>query len=161
MLPVLKFKYEKDSRVRVSLVISILNSHEIVRRHILFFKKMPFPDWAEVIYMDDGSDPPLYEQDFMNEVDFNLSMYATFDKRKWTQPRAENFGARRAVGDFLIMTDIDCIIDKKLLEAARDCPYDNLRLSRHGAIIDENGTFCQDHDVMREYGMREKFIKIV
>ena len=158
MLPVLKYWRQKTTRIDVSLVVSILNSHEIVRRHLLFFEKMPLPDWAEVIYMDDGSDPPLVTL-VSDNLDINLSIYETKDYRKWTQPRAENFGARRAVGEFMIHTDIDCIVDLKLFEAARNCPFDNLRLSRSGAVLDENGEFVRDHDTMREYGMREKFIK--
>jgi len=54
---------QKDKRaqdnIRLSIIIPVLNSHEIVRRQIEHFKKMNLPDDVELIIVDDGSDPPL------------------------------------------------------------------------------------------------------
>ena len=54
---------QKDKRaqdnIRLSIIIPVLNSHEIVRRQIEHFKKMDLPDDVELIIVDDGSDPPL------------------------------------------------------------------------------------------------------
>jgi len=45
--------------IKLSIIIPVLNSHEIVRRQIKHFKKMDLPDDVELIIVDDGSDPPL------------------------------------------------------------------------------------------------------
>ena len=45
--------------MKLSIIIPVLNSHEIVRRQIEHFKKMDLPDDIELIIVDDGSDPPL------------------------------------------------------------------------------------------------------
>ena len=49
---------EQDN-IKLSIIIPVLNSHEIVRRQIAHFKKMNLPDDVELIIVDDGSDPPL------------------------------------------------------------------------------------------------------
>jgi len=43
--------------MKLSIVISIYQSHEIVRRQALHFAKMGLPDDVEFIFVDDGSDP--------------------------------------------------------------------------------------------------------
>ena len=43
--------------MKLSIVIAILNSHEIVRRQLLFLKKMDLPNDIEVVFVDDGSRP--------------------------------------------------------------------------------------------------------
>jgi len=50
---------QEQGKVRLSIIIPVLNSHEIVRRQIEHFKKMDLPDDVELIIVDDGSDPPL------------------------------------------------------------------------------------------------------
>ena len=61
--------------MKVSIVIAILDSHEIVRRQLLHFDKMRLPDDVEVIFVDDGSRPPLLKKGSLN---FNFSLYYTF-----------------------------------------------------------------------------------
>lgn len=45
--------------IKLSIIIPVLNSHEIVRRQIKHFKRMDLPDDVELIIVDDGSDPPV------------------------------------------------------------------------------------------------------
>jgi len=49
----------EQGKIKLSIIIPVLNSHEIVRRQIEHFKKMDLPDDIELIIVDDGSDPPL------------------------------------------------------------------------------------------------------
>jgi len=49
----------EQDKIKLSIIIPVLNSHEIVRRQIAHFKKMNLPDDVELIIVDDGSDPPL------------------------------------------------------------------------------------------------------
>ena len=78
--------------MNVSYIIPVLNSHEIVRRQILWWNRMNLPDDVEIIIVDDGSDPPL-------EADTEVArIYRTHDTRPWTWALARNTGARIAKG---------------------------------------------------------------
>jgi hypothetical protein len=141
--------------LKVSIVTAILNSHEIVRRQLLHYEKMNLPDDVEVIFVDDGSDPPLN----FDPKDYhipNLSFYKTGDTRNWTQPAARNFGAKKAKGKYLICTDIDHIITWQVIELARTAKAHVIRFKRELAILNELGEFVQDMDVLHEWGLDKK-----
>lgn len=144
--------------MKVSIVNAILNSPEIARRQILHYNKIKLPEDVEIIFVDDGSEPPL---DFTGmEMNFEFFLYATNDKRPWTQPAARNYGAKKAKGDFLILTDIDHIISNEIIEEARNCQVDVIRFKREVGVLDENGDFTQEMNVLREYGFDRNRLKI-
>ena len=116
--------------MKISICIAVLNSHEIVRRQLLHFKAMDLPDDVEIIFADDNSDPPL-EGELKN-----FSIHQTGFKEKWTQPAARNYAVKHATGEYLIVTDIDHIITKKLIEAVRNCEFDVLRFKRQAGVLD-------------------------
>ena len=136
--------------MKLSIVTAVLNSHKIVRRQIRHYNKLNLPDDVEVVYVDDGSDPPLNFDD--EPKNFKFSIIATHDKRKWTQPAARNFGAKYANGEFLLMADVDHIVSREAIDIARNCKFDVIRFNREVAVIDENGDFTQDVDVLKSYG---------
>ena len=45
------------SEMRLSIIIPVLNSHEVVRRQLLHFERIGLPPDTELILVDDGSDP--------------------------------------------------------------------------------------------------------
>jgi len=135
--------------MKVSIVIAVLNSHEVLRRQLLHFEKMTLPDDVELIIIDDGSEPPL------GGVLKNLTIFATNDKRSWTQPIARNTGARMAKGEYLICTDIDHILSRELIEMVLKTDYDVIRFKREAGVLDENGDFTQDMNVLHSYGYEE------
>ena len=49
--------------VKLSLIIAILDSHEIVRRYMLYLRNLNLPDNIEIIFVDDGSYPALRTDD--------------------------------------------------------------------------------------------------
>jgi len=112
--------------MKLSIIISVLNSHEIVRRQLLHFKKMDLPEDIEIIFIDDGSNPPLTHDGSLK----NFTMYATNDKRPWTVELARNLGARVADGEYLLMTDIDYIIPRDAIEAVYTLKEDKGRFHR-------------------------------
>jgi glycosyltransferase involved in cell wall biosynthesis len=140
------------SPVRLSIVIPVLNSHEIVRRQILHFKKMNLPDDVELIIVDDGSDPPLEIED---AEEIEAEIVRTNDRSPWTQPKARNIGAIRATGETLLFTDIDHIVTKPAIEMGRNYPYDYGKFKRELGVLDEGGTFSQDPDVLMAFGLPE------
>lgn len=122
--------------MKCSLIISVLDSHEIFKRQMRRFKKLLPPDDFEVIILDDGSHPPLaYDE----EVPFPFHLIPTHDERPWTPNQARNLGATFAQGDYLLMTDIDHILTPKAIRAALDFEGDMLQFARRVGHLDEHG----------------------
>lgn len=141
--------------MKYSIVISVLNSHEIVRRQLLHFRSMRLPADTEIILMDDGSKPPI-------RCDFhvpNLTIHATNDFRPWTQPLARNEGARLAKGKYLVCTDIDHILTRRLLNKVYEFKGDVMHFMRQVAVLDELGNLTQKTDVLASYGFPMERIK--
>lgn len=139
--------------MKVSVVIAILNSHEVVKRQIRYFRKMRLPDDVEFIFVDDGSNPPL---SFEHMGLKNLKFYYTHDKRPWTQGLARNLGASKAKGEFLFITDIDHILTREAIEAVRAFDGDLMVFPRYYGILDRNGKLITDTKTMMEFGARPR-----
>jgi glycosyltransferase involved in cell wall biosynthesis len=112
---------------------------------------MDLPDDVEIVFVDDGSDPAL-RPEFLK----NFSMYYTNCFTPWTQPAARNFGVKRANGEYLIVTDIDHIISRELIEFVRKTEYDFVRFRREFGVIDEAGKFDQSQKSLMDYGITEE-----
>ncbi len=140
----------------ISVVINILNSHEAVRRQIEHFRKMNLPDEVEIIFVDDGSNPPLQ----LPEIPLkNFTILYTNDKRPWTQGLARNMGARFASGEYLMMTDIDHIFSKESIEASLSFTGDKMNFFRYYGILDEDGNLITDMDKLIEFGLDPNRLK--
>jgi len=133
--------------MKVSVVIAILDSHEVVKRQIEHFKKMELDDDVEFIFVDDGSEPPL-----SGEMK-NLTWYYTHDKRPWTQGLARNLGASKSKGKYLFFTDIDHIITREAIEAVRKFDGDKMVFRRFYGILDEDGNIVCDEKSMVDFGL--------
>ena len=142
--------------MKLSCVIPVLNSHEVVRRQILHWSRLQYPAGeVEFIILDDGSDPPLWFTVAALPPLLNLSIIPTNDSRPWTWAVARNRGAGAAVGEYLLMTDIDHIITQQCLDAALNFAQDKLRFHREFGVLDENGHVTQDLAVLRQHGLPE------
>jgi glycosyltransferase involved in cell wall biosynthesis len=146
--------------MRISIVIPVLNSHEVLRRQLAYWRKLNLTNDIEIIIMDDGSNPPLWFSDVEFEQALpNLQIIPTNDFRPWTWALARNAGARIAQGDYLFMVDLDYIITQDCLDAALAFTGDKLRFKREFGILDENGIISQDLDILRQYGLLESRIQ--
>jgi len=134
--------------LKISIVIPVLNSHEVVRRQALHFERIGLPTMNDVefILVDDGSDPPLEPRPWMR-------LHRTGDKRPWTWALARNAGARMATGEYLLMTDIDHIISADLIESVRNCKVQKMQFKREFGVLDKHGRFTQDMAVLKRYGL--------
>ena len=145
--------------MKLSLVIPILNSHEIVRRQLLHWDHIGLTTDAddppaEVILVDDGSDPPIEEfTKGLPGLGRNLRILATHDYRPWTWALARNFGAKHAQGDYLLMVDLDYILPRIAIDTALAFTGDKLRFKREFGVLDENGIFTQDFATLNAYGL--------
>jgi len=113
-------------------------------------RRQKFPDDVEIIFLDDGSDPPLEVPD---NPPRNFTLHVTNDFRKWTSSLARNTGAKLAKGKYLFMTDGDYIISRKAVERARRFNGDRLGCRREFGVLTEDGELTQDHSVLLEYGL--------
>ncbi len=137
----------------LSIIIPVLNSHEIVRRQILHFEKMPLPSDVELIFVDDGSEPAITTKSKLPRIIY------TNDKRPWTSSLARNTTASEAKGDYIIFADLDHIITKEIIEKVQNFDGDFMRFNRAFGILDEEGNISQNYDVLRQYGLSEERIK--
>jgi len=150
--------------MRLSIVISVLNSHEIVRRQFLHFENLGIPNDVEILIMDDGSDPPLeYKGSLKNLhiIPVNNPTLTHRDKGMFADGRvsvARNLGAKLAKGEYLLMTDIDYIIMGDSIDAGRKLKYDKQGFRRQFGALTEDGYLTQNLDVLRKYGLLEKNI---
>jgi glycosyltransferase involved in cell wall biosynthesis len=140
--------------MKCSIIIPVLNSHEIVRRQLLHFEQLELCD-TEILIVDDGSEPPLEYHG-----DLPVRIIYTNDKRAWTWALARNRGAREAQGDYLLMYDVDHFIMQDTLDMLRDFEGQKIQFKREFAVLLEDGSFCQDLDVLVQYGFpRKRFEK--
>lgn len=137
--------------MRLSIIIPVLNSHEILRRQILHFSKMNLLD-TEIIIIDDGSEPQLEVPDW-------IRIHRTNDKRAWTWALARNAGAKIAIGEYLLMVDIDHIISEDLINFVKTTKYQKVQFLREFGILDEEGNLKQDENILLEYGLDKKILQ--
>ena len=140
--------------MKMTLIIPVLNSHEMLRRYLLYLEKIGVQDDTEIIIMDDGSDVPL-----KYDGPLPVTIIATNDKRPWTSSLARNRAARLAKGEYLIMVDLDHIITKEIMDMTRTFGGQKITFNREFAVLREDGTITQDIDILVAHGLpRERFL---
>jgi len=140
-----------DRQTRVSIVIPVLNSHEVVRRQVAHFRRIGLPADVELVLVDDGSDPPLE----VESTPFACRILQTGDTRPWTWALARNAGARVATGRMLLMTDIDHILSRELIDTVRKSKYQKIQFKREFGVLTVEGEFTQDYEELQKYGLPE------
>jgi len=136
--------------MKLSIVTPVLDSHEVVRRQMLHYNRMSLPDSVEVIYVDDGSEPPLEGQG-------RVTVIATHDKRRWTEHLARNRGAARAQGEYLLMADVDYIIPEETIQVILEFDGARMDFNRKFGILDEDGQLRRDRKTLSEWGLLPKW----
>lgn len=132
----------------ISVVIAVLDSHEILRRQLIHMATL---DVEEIIIVDDGSRPPLAQAMAMITVP-NLRIIATNNFNPWTQPQARNLGVREAKSEYVLCTDIDHILTRDLVEFVRRTDADVVRFRRCAAVLDAQGQFDDRMDTLKKWG---------
>ncbi len=135
--------------IQASLIIPVLDSHEIVRRQLMYFNQIIPTDW-EVILLDDGSEPSLQAP---SGVRYALQIVPTHNQTRWTQGLARNLGARLARGRYLLMTDIDHVISAAAVRAVAAFRSDRMVFPRQYGVLDERGQLRTDDTTLVQYGL--------
>jgi glycosyltransferase involved in cell wall biosynthesis len=134
--------------MKLSIVIPVLNSHEVVRRQLLHFSRMGLTSDTEIIIVDDGSDPPL-----TNTADLPVHIIRTNDKRPWTWALARNAGARVATGEYILFFDVDHIVPAYAIRFLRETTALKVQFVREFGVLTEDGKLTQDRQVLADYGL--------
>jgi len=141
--------------MKLSIVIAVLDSHEIVRRYLLYLKSLDLPDTVETIIVDDGSNPPIQAPEPLRTTKL---MY-TNDTRSWTQGLARMKGIKESVGEYILCTDIDHIVSKEAIDASLLFQDDKMIFRRRFAYLDEEGKLINDRDSVISWGLDPKAIR--
>lgn len=123
--------------MKLSIVIPVLDSHEIVRRQAIYLGNLLFQlRYIEVILVDDGSDPPID-----GKFPLNFKIIKTNDKSSWSEHMATNIGVSKARGEYIFKTDIDHIITEGALDFAMRYDKPNLMIffKRKEGKLDDKG----------------------
>ena len=130
-----------DAPKRCTLIISVLDSHEVVRRQLLhidgIMKRNPAVAAAvTVLLIDDGSSPP--HTDVTGQYPW-LRQHWTHDFRPWTEAIARNIGAAMCSTPYLFFTDIDHIIPESVFEYAAKFTLDFANFKRRLGDLNASG----------------------
>jgi len=136
----------------VSFIIPVLDSHEIIRRLLLWYTKF-IPSTWEMIIVDDGSPKPIVPS---CSHGINLRIIYTKDGRPWTQGCARNMGALYAKGKYLLMTDVDHFFTKECFDFASEFKGDLLFFDRTYGVINEDSQLVLDQEEFIRYGLPQK-----
>lgn len=148
-----------NNNIKVSIIFPIFNSHQVVFRQCLYFYSLHLPNDVEIIFMDDGSDPPLKDSIRVPNIR-NFNIYPTGDKRAWTQTAAKNLGVKIAEGEFVFITDIDHIITPEAIGAARNFDGDKMQFTREIGILNNRGRISQEKEDLFAYGWNGRGLKL-
>jgi hypothetical protein len=140
--------------LRLSLIVNVLESYEVVRRQLLHLGRI-LPTDCELILVDDGSVPPLQATCESVRTPANFVLHATNDFRPWTQARARNAGAALARAERLVLFDVDHIVTADVLRACAEHPGDKLHWVRRPGVLNEFGHLMADPATLTEYGMTD------
>lgn len=138
--------------MRLSLIVSVLDSHEVVRRQLLHFGRILQPD-CELILIDDGSECPLQTVCDAVVKPYAFRLHATKDTRPWTQPRGRNIGAALARAPKLLFFDIDHIVTDDVIQHGLTYEGDKMHWQRRPALLDEHGNLVTDREILVQHGM--------
>ena len=163
--------------MKLSIIIPVLESHEIVRRQLLYLSRLirynQFTD-LEVFFIDDGSEKPIV--DYINKGDDfyfykirenlfrcyteNFYIFETHDKQPWSQPRAKNSVSKIIHGEYMLTTDIDHILTAEALENLLTQDFDKMIFSRKYGYLDYDGTLFTERDKLLSLGYKNEYIDI-
>jgi predicted glycosyltransferase involved in capsule biosynthesis len=141
--------------MQLSLIVSVLESYEVVRRQLLHLQRV-LPAGCELVLVDDGSEPPLEAAVASVPRTFACTLHQTHDRRPWTQPKGRNQGARLARAEKLLFFDIDHIITADVIGQCLRYEGDKLHWVRRPGILDEDGRGVTDPAVLRDYGLTDE-----
>ena len=125
--------------IRVSIIIPVRESYEILRRQILYMNNiLGISDPIEVVVVDHANKPKL-EDSLTVEPTFNIKFIYCDNPKPWILSTLFNIGRQNADGRYLMTKGIDHMISLKWALWAETADADWQRFNRIWARIEENG----------------------
>ena len=138
--------------MKVSIVTTVLDSHEVVRRQLLYLGEV-LPNYAEWVLVDDGSNPPIC----VGNAD--IVLHRTNNFQPWTERKARMRGFEIARSSRVICVDIDHIITRALVSFVAETDYDFIKFRRRFGVLDEKGELDVSAGAVIGYGVSEDRIR--
>ncbi|MFW9872373.1 MAG: glycosyltransferase family 2 protein [Candidatus Thorarchaeota archaeon] len=150
-------------QTKISIICPVYNSHEIFKKQLYYIHNelIGFDFDVEVIFIDDGSNPPLKNIFSSALGNFKIDKFRNFklleinEKIIWNQPKARNIGAKQASGKYLLFFDIDHMFTKEIIEETISYNGLILKWDRKYGIIDNTYHLNTERKILIENGMPE------
>jgi hypothetical protein len=158
--------------MHLSIIINVLDSHEVVRRQLLHLTSICKYPAIELIIVDDGSEEPILnyldlpfttlhtnsttDQTSLHKLTSTLPTYIleTHDKRPWTQARARSLGVNYSNGSRLLLLDVDHVITEDVLKSAYYGEYDKIKFPREFVSLTADGLIDRRLEVIVKHGVK-------
>ena len=121
--------------MRVSIITPCRNSHEALRRIILYYNKYGLPANMEWIVVDHASEPVLH----MEGANFNCKVIRHDDSSPWIIPTLTNRGVEASSGEYIMQLDIDRFVSLSWINFAKESTDQWAVFKKKTAMLDENG----------------------
>lgn len=127
-------------QLRVSIILLVFESYEMVRRQVLYMNSLNLPDSIEVIFADDGSNPPVILYD---EPNFKYKMVYREKEKQWTIPKIINYAAGFAEGTYLLFLGVDHMLSPEMVSFMMKSNSGYSVFQRIYAVIDRWGNLLK------------------
>ena len=136
-----------------SFVMAVLESYSMAQKQIWLLSKLLPKNW-EIIFVDDGSDPPIpvSEQEMMMHENFILVRSGEVRREgEWTQHLAINKAVEMARGRYIVKNDVDHVFTPGAVEAVEEFIGDMMLFRREAGRLNEDLTVTSLRDVHPVY----------
>jgi len=138
---------------KIALIFPVLQSYEVVERQVKYMNTLDLPITWEMIFVDDGSDPPI---DIKTKPIFNLTLVQTHNYNRWTQAKAVNFGVDASQpSEFVWCLGIDHFISKANINDVENFTDNKMVFPRLFATLSKDGIVRTDELSLMRYGWVE------
>jgi glycosyltransferase involved in cell wall biosynthesis len=120
----------------VSIIFLVFESYEMVRRQVLYMNSLNLGEEFEVIFADDGSNPPVILYDHPN---FRFKRVYRERKQPWTIPKICNAGVKKADGIYVMFLGADHMLSPEWVEWARSTNAGYAVFTRKYALLNPDG----------------------
>lgn len=103
------------SKIKFSIIIPVYNRPEEIRELLDSLTAQSYPDF-EIIVIEDGSDDPCESIVFSYKDQLNIYYYY---KTNSGPGLSRNFGAEKAVGNYFIFFDSDCLVPEHYMATVK------------------------------------------